>query len=701
MKITRLLAISLALVALTAAVAWAAEEKKEKSLKETLNDLLPGMSAEQLSQRAEPQQKWQDICFQAGAPGNEAVRAEACKLMAEKLGADLPAPARIWLLEQLRYIGREECVGAVAPWLDDKDVHVRDAARRALAKNPSPEALAKLRAKLANAADARFKAGLINVLGDRGDEAAVPALAQELSNRESLVAEAAARALGKIGSAEAAQALGAARAKARGDLRRRISDSCLLCADKLLKEGKAQDAAAIYKQLNSKDEPRGVRLAALKGVLATADDQAGTMILGILAGDDADARKVATGQIGCLSAEAAKSLAGGLAKLPPAGQVALLDALAARRVKSAQPAALVLVNSGEESVKLAAMHAIGSVGDSSAVPMLLEAIKGGGTVGDAARGSVERLLGADVDQKLVALMKDAKDSAQRNLLIEILERRFAVAAVPTLLAQYAEASPEVRHRTIAAVTRLAGPEHVGTLIKLMLKTENAAERTEIEKAVISACQRVSEGDKQSDAIFNVYAASGAAEKAVLMPLLGRLGGSKVLEIVRAALASDNADEYENGLQAICNWPDASAAGDLLKLAQNAKTPEQRVRALRAMARVVVLQGHGSNKDKLAMLKKGLELAARNQDRSLVAERASALRDIETLRFVVPLLDDPAVAQAACRTVVELAHHKELREPNKDEFEKALDKVLLVCKDRKLIERAAKYKTGPWPMRDVK
>ena len=34
--------------------------------------------------------------------------------MAEKLGPDTPAPARVWLLKQLERIGRDECVAAVA-----------------------------------------------------------------------------------------------------------------------------------------------------------------------------------------------------------------------------------------------------------------------------------------------------------------------------------------------------------------------------------------------------------------------------------------------------------------------------------------------------------------------------------------------------------------------------------------------------------
>ena len=52
----------------------------EADLKKTFEALLPGMGQEQA------QQKWQEICWNAGAPGHEPERSQACKLMAEQLG---------------------------------------------------------------------------------------------------------------------------------------------------------------------------------------------------------------------------------------------------------------------------------------------------------------------------------------------------------------------------------------------------------------------------------------------------------------------------------------------------------------------------------------------------------------------------------------------------------------------------------------
>src|SRR4051812_28704886 len=63
---------------------------QDNSLKQTLDELLPGMGGEQGFEG--PQQRWQEICFRAGAPGREQERKDLCTLMAEKVGSPGVAP---------------------------------------------------------------------------------------------------------------------------------------------------------------------------------------------------------------------------------------------------------------------------------------------------------------------------------------------------------------------------------------------------------------------------------------------------------------------------------------------------------------------------------------------------------------------------------------------------------------------------------
>ncbi|MFM9025973.1 MAG: hypothetical protein ACKON7_11650, partial [Planctomycetaceae bacterium] len=94
-----------------------------------------------------------------------------------------------------------------------------------------------------------------------------------------------------------------------------------------------------------------------------------------------------------------------------------------------------------------------------------------------------------------------------------------------------------------------------------------------------------------------------------------------------------------------------------------------------------------------LVQKTMALCERPEDRAKLLERANAIRTVETFRFVLPYLDDPALAESACLSVVELAHHQKLRDANKPEFVKALDKVIATTKNAELVERAERYKAG--------
>lgn len=116
-------------------------------------------------------------------------------------------------------------------------------------------------------------------------------------------------------------------------------------------------------------------------------------------------------------------------------------------------------------------------------------------------------------------------------------------------------------------------------------------------------------------------------------------------------------------------------------------------ALRALIRVAPLADGRSDEDRLELLKDVMTMCTQDAERLQVLKRASAIRTVDSLRFVMPYLDQSAYAQQACETVVELAHHRGLREPNKAEFDQALDKVLTTSEDATVRERATRYKQG--------
>jgi len=218
-------------------------------------------------------------------------------------------------------------------------------------------------------------------------------------------------------------------------------------------------------------------------------------------------------------------------------------------------------------------------------------------------------------------------------------------------------------------------------------------RDEIEKAVMFASRRVEEIDGHAAPLLAEMALAGEEEKLALLGTLGRVGGASARRAVEVAIADPDPRRHDAGVRALCNWPDASVAPQLLKLAKTTSDRGERINAVRALMRISVLPDDRTDAQRLDLLKQALSLATREQEYELALDRAKAVRTIESLRFVVPYLDDPKHAQTACETVVALAHYRDLRTPNKAEFDQALDQVIAICKAPEVVKRAEMYKKG--------
>jgi HEAT repeat protein len=345
--------------------------------------------------------------------------------------------------------------------------------------------------------------------------------------------------------------------------------------------------------------------------------------------------------------------------------------------------------SREEPVRAAAIRALGPLGQPAEVPLFLQRLAAGPEAEKtAARGSLARLRGRAVNEAIAAEVTRA-GSPIRIELISILTTRRATDSIPALLAAAEDADSTARMAAMAALGQLAGPEHVADMVKGLLKAEKGPEREAAEKAVMFVCNRIEDPAKRAEPLLAVFAKFDEDGKTALLPALGRVGGQATLKIVEAAIADSNLPRRDAGYRALCNWPDASVAARLLDLSQTADDANHRAWALRALIRGAPLP----DKRPLDLLKKAMALTTLDEDRNTVLKRARAIRSIESLRFVVAYLDQPAFAQQACETVVELAHHRGLREPNKAEFDPALDAVIRISKDPNVVDRAKRYKKG--------
>lgn len=186
------------------------------------------------------------------------------------LKGDLTLDAREYVCRKLAVIGSAACVPALASLLLNKeDSHM---SRFALERIPASESAQSLRDALPKASG-DLKIGIISSLGARRDSAAVPALGELLKDSDPSISRSAALALGAIGNAASVAALRSALLPS-GISPSAVIDALLGCAESLLAGNKQAEASAIYKTFAQESQPRLVRLAAMRGLLACAGKQA-------------------------------------------------------------------------------------------------------------------------------------------------------------------------------------------------------------------------------------------------------------------------------------------------------------------------------------------------------------------------------------------------------------------------------------------
>jgi HEAT repeat protein len=420
-----------------------------------------------------------------------------------------------------------------------------------------------------------------------------------------------------------------------------------------------------------------------------------SLIVGLLGEKDKDLRAVGLDQIRSeAKGEAAtRQFAAQLPKLPAEAQAGLLSALADRGDEAARPAVIDVLNATpDETVKLAALGAIGALGDASNLPLLLPFLSTGSKAEkSAARSALVRLRGDGVPGAMVATLKQSTDSPLRVTLIEILAKRRALETLPDLLALAVDSDALVRSAAMAAQGQLAGPAQIPGMLEGVLKAAKGAERDAAERAVAQVCGRGANGAQRAAPLLAAMAQLNPADRAALLSTLGRVGGPAALSTIETAMADPA--QHETGLRALCNWPDASVAPRLIEVFQTDEHPKHRGLALAALIRIAPLPDGRPEAQRLELLKKVMAMCDRTEDQNLALKRARAIYTVETLRFVVPYLDQPDHAQSACETVVELAHHRDVRDANKADFTPALDKVLALSKDPVVRDRAERYQAG--------
>lgn len=586
--------------------------------------------------------------------------------------------AKQFALRQLRQVGSAKCVGAVAPLLtDEKLSHM---ARYALQALPAPEVDDALRAAL-DKVSGNLKIGLVGSIAQRGDAKAVPQLAALITNNDKALAGAALTALGRIGGPAAMRALKGAAVSA--ELQNKRADAYLMCADKLVAQNDVEAARAIYRELYVKSNPAVVRVAALRGVTMT--EQAAAVPVLIEALNDAEP-KVQAASARFLAevpgTDATKAIAGSVKNLPPVQQAIVVTQLGDRGDKEAAPEVAQLTNSSDLAVRVAALKALGTLGDFGSVPLLLAAASGNDDAAKAAADSLNKLNASGVDAALVNRLASETGPA-KLVLVRALAARNYKPAVPALLAAADEKEAALRGDVYKAIGALVDEQNLPGLVQLLVKTDGSAEA---EGALIDACRRI-EPAKMEGPVLGALAKANQPATCALLRVAGQIGSAPALDAVRGAVNSSDEKIQDAAVRSLTTWSDASAEPDLLAIAKTGKKDTHKILALRGYVKLVGRDGQKDPKNAVTKLEAGMAVATRPDEKKMVIGALAELNSGLAFAALAPFIADDSLRNEAESAYLKTA--ESLKQKHKNEAIAGLKKFSEIGKTQAQLDRAHK------------
>ncbi|MDO4559188.1 MAG: HEAT repeat domain-containing protein, partial [Planctomycetia bacterium] len=180
------------------------------------------------------------------------------------LRSDAPKSEKAITCKKLAVHGSEDAVAVLAELLPDPEL--TSWARTALEVIPGPEADEALR-NAAGVTDGRTRVGILHSVGVRRDVQAVGLLEKFLKSEDAATVDAAAVALGRIGTSEAATALEKALTAATKECRAAMAPGCVIAAESLRNAGRMEEAISLYDAVRSADVPAIRKIEAIRGAI--------------------------------------------------------------------------------------------------------------------------------------------------------------------------------------------------------------------------------------------------------------------------------------------------------------------------------------------------------------------------------------------------------------------------------------------------
>ncbi len=581
----------------------------------------------------------------ADAQGNEQV----AKLTAV-LKSDAPQKEKADACRELARIGDKDAVAALAALLpDEKLSHM---ARYGLETIPDPSVDKAFRDALPHLSG-RPLVGVIGSIGFRQDAKATSLLAKRLTDSDPDVAQAAARALGRIATPAAAKAVQKALDRVSPQNQLAFCEGLLRCAEKLSVDH-AKQAVAIYDRLRKVQGLHQVKTAALRGAILARGQAGLPLLVESLRSTDypvfAAANRISQEIPG---PQVTSALAAELPNNTGDRQVLLTLTLGKRGDLSALPALVSAATTCEKPVRLAAIRAISELCDPSAVRLFQQLLADSDPeIASAAQEALGALPGTEADSAALMMLR-SPEPGRRAVGFELVSRRRRVSARPDLFTLAANGERAERATAMRKLGELGGPRELPGMLELLNRASSSEDIEATEQALSVVAVKGNRPDSTAQLLANSLKDAPIPQKCALLRVLAAVGGHTALQSVRLAVPDSSPEVRSAAIRTLSTWNSVEAGPDLLQLARDLTGPGEKMLCLRGYLALAGQADLPSDKA-LAMCREARPLVQQTDEKKLLLGALGNIQAPGSIELILPYLDDASVKEEAATACVNVS-----------------------------------------------
>lgn len=576
---------------------------------------------------------------------------------------------KAFIIRQLQILGKDECIDALASYLNDESLS--GPAARALAANGSEKAGQALVAALkSRSGSPKTQKDVIRAIADAQVKEAEAVLLTLQGAADPDMQKDVLYALSRVGGMNSMPVLAKAAEKAGYTMEVTGANEAYIALLKQLVPSNRDAVMKAAKKLQKDAVKAGqeqTREAALQILLAAEEPaKVSKMIIAAMKDPSKNYRNAA---LSYASDFADKELYIELMKMVPKAKPELKvdilnwigreaknpskhDVIRDLEIRFDLPAKQILLEQlGDANfdVKQAATWTLVKIGDKSYIPSLAELLKSDDKQVVLLGQDALAAFPGDIDGAVAKAVSSAANEGKIAGL-ELLAMRKATANINTVLDQIQTGSPEVKAAAYVALKDVVGERDITNMCG-MLETADALAVPPMQRAVISALSSLSAADRVETVTRRMLQAGNKDYLYYLV--LASTGQPDALATIVKGFRSNTGVKRDAAFEALLNWKGIEVADELYAICKENPSSNYFDPALTAYVKLVSNPAF-TGENRLLSLRKAMEIAKTDAQKNAILQQIEKTGTFLGMLYAGEFLDQKPVQQAAANAVMNIA-----------------------------------------------